>query len=72
MLNSSSRLTKKPREIDAARVRLIRKFAQAINGVDLSSFQVGDVIRAPEPVAMMLMREGWAELLTDSDKPADA
>lgn len=46
------------------RVRLVRKFAEVINGVDLSPFQVGDVIRVPEAIAMMLIREGWAELLS--------
>ena len=43
-------------------VRLTRKFAHALNGVDLRSFQVGEVIELEEAVAHMLLREGWAEL----------
>jgi hypothetical protein len=35
--------------------------------VDLSNFQVGDVILVPEAVAAMLIREQWAEL--DPPKP---
>jgi hypothetical protein len=32
-----------------------------MNGIDLSKFNVGDVIAIPEAIAMMLIREGWAE-----------
>lgn len=45
------------------RVRLIRKLAPVLNGIDLSKFNVGDVIAIPEAIAMMLIREGWAEHL---------
>ena len=51
------------------RVRLIKKLASALNGVDLSNVQIGDVIRVPEATAAMLIREGWAELVrTDADR----
>ena len=43
------------------RVRLIRKFATNLNGVDLSLVKVGDVIYLPEKTALMLLEEGWAE-----------
>jgi hypothetical protein len=52
------------------RIRLIRKLASIINDVDLSTFQVGDVIRVPEATAAMLIREGWAELV-NGDKTLD-
>jgi hypothetical protein len=43
------------------RVRLTRKLAENLNGVDLSRVEVGDVLFLPEHVASMLIREGWAE-----------
>jgi hypothetical protein len=45
------------------RVRLIRKLAPILNGVDLSQVKIGDVIYVPEATAAMLIREGWAELV---------
>ena len=47
------------------RVRLIRKFATNLNGVDLSLVKVGDVIHLPEKTALMLLEEGWAERTGD-------
>ena len=64
-------LTAKRSDIHGQRIRLIRKFAEVINGVDLSPFQVGDVIRVSEGTAVMLIREGWAELLSD-DQVSDS
>lgn len=46
------------------RIRLIRKLASILNGVDLSKFHVGDVLVVPEATAAMLIREGWAELVS--------
>ena len=51
------------------RIRLIRKLAPVLNGVDLSNFTVGDVILVPEATAAMLIREGWADLVTEEAKP---
>jgi hypothetical protein len=45
------------------RVRLTRKLAPVLNGVDLSKVEVGDIIVVPEATAAMLIREGWAELV---------
>ena len=42
-------------------VRLMRKLAPVLNGVDLSKFQVGDVLDLSKPMAWMLVAEGWAE-----------
>ena len=45
------------------RIRLIKKLAPMLNGVDLSKVNVGDVMLVPEAVAAMLIREGWAALV---------
>jgi hypothetical protein len=47
------------------RVRITKKLASLLNGVDLSKVSVGDVIIVPEATAAMLIREGWAELVPD-------
>ena len=44
------------------RIRLIKKLAPLLNGIDLSKVNVGDVVVVPEAAAAMLIREGWAEL----------
>ena len=43
------------------RIRLIKKLAAALNGVDISALRVGDVIELPESTARMMIAEGWAE-----------
>jgi hypothetical protein len=43
------------------RVRLIRKFAECLNGVDLSKHRVGDSLDLCPKDARMLVAEGWAE-----------
>jgi hypothetical protein len=40
-------------------VRLKRKLAERIDGIDLSNHDVGDVIELPERKARMLVAEGW-------------
>ena len=42
------------------RVRLIRKLAEAIDGVDISDYEVGDVLRLEPDQARLLIAEGWA------------
>jgi len=44
-----------------ARIRLTKKLAPSLNGVDLSSFNVGDIVEVPDVVARMLIAERWAE-----------
>jgi len=41
-------------------VRLIRKFAECLNGVDLSHYHVDDVLDLPSREAELLIAEGWA------------
>ena len=42
------------------RVRLTRKLAREIDGIDLSNHDVGDVFELSDRMANLLMREGWA------------
>jgi len=42
------------------RLRLTRKFAEMINGVDLSRARCGEVIDVTEHDGAVLMAEGWA------------
>jgi hypothetical protein len=42
------------------RVRLIKKLAEMIDGVDLSAHQAGDLIELAPPDASLLLAEGWA------------
>lgn len=51
------------------RVRLTRKLANQINGVDLSAVRVGDHILVPNAVASMLIQEGWAEVISEYEPP---
>ena len=44
-------------------IRLTRKLAAHLNGLDLSAVKVGYVIDPPEKYAAMLISEGWAERL---------
>lgn len=41
-------------------IRLTRKLAEAIDGIDLSGHAVGDVIDLPQHDAAVLVAEGWA------------
>ena len=43
------------------RVRLVRKFAERLNGVDLSKCRVGDCLELSPKDARLLVAEGWAE-----------
>ena len=43
------------------RVRLIRKFADVLDGIDLTEMRVGDVIDLKPHHAAILVVEGWAE-----------
>ncbi|HEY0284600.1 MAG TPA: hypothetical protein VGC23_04375 [Vicinamibacterales bacterium] len=47
------------------RVRLIRKFATSLNGVDLSQLKVGDITELPDAAARMMIAERWAEQVVE-------
>ena len=54
----------------STKVRLTRKFAQSINGVDLSRVRPGEDIELSSRDAEMLIAEGWAVALdTADDRP---
>jgi hypothetical protein len=42
------------------RVRLRKKFAERVNGVDLTGRRVGDVFELPDADAERLIEVGWA------------
>ena len=44
----------------AMRLRLTRKRADEIDGIDLKGFKVGDVIDLPAREARLLLAEDWA------------
>ena len=52
------------------RVRLIRKLADVLNGVDVSQVQEGHCVDLPARDARLLIAEGWAELV--DPHPIDA
>lgn len=54
------------------RIRLTRKFAQLLNGVDVSRWRVGDIIDLPRRDAELLLAEGWARLATDNNHISDS
>lgn len=43
------------------RIRLTKKLADRLNGLDVSLLKVGDVIELPDRVARMMIAEQWAE-----------
>ena len=46
------------------RVRLIRKYANVLNGIDLTTIRIGDTVELTSYQAEMLVREGWAVKVT--------
>lgn len=53
------------------RVQLVHKFAEVLNGIDLSHAEVGDVIEVPPRDAEVLILEGWAVPLDAPEPLAD-
>ena len=49
------------------RVRLTRKFAQMINGIDLSRARAGEEIELSRRDAELLVAEGWACVIDKAD-----
>lgn len=45
------------------RIRLIRKLANVLDGVNLSNVSVGDCVDLPAKDARLLIAEGWAEIV---------
>jgi len=53
------------------RIRLTRKLAEAIDGVDLRGWTVGEVREIPEHDARYLIAEGWAQPDGAASRDAD-
>lgn len=43
------------------RVKLVRKLADVLNGIDLTHVRIGDVVDLTPHHAALLVVEGWAE-----------
>ena len=43
------------------RIRLLRKLALLMNGIDVSRLSVGDIMELPDSAAEMMIAEGWGE-----------
>ena len=54
---------------DVMAVRLTRKLADMIDGIDLSTATVGDVLHLPWNRAWLLIAEGWAEMIERRRRP---
>ena len=52
------------------RIKLVRKFANSLNGIDLTSVTVGDIVELKPHQAVLLIREGWAEPLEEQSSKA--
>lgn len=50
------------------KIRLTRKFAEAIDGVNVSRSAVGDVLDLLSPDARLLIAEGWAVAVDESEE----
>lgn len=51
------------------RVRLTRKLAPLVDGIDLSAVREGDTLDLPSTQAELIVREGWAVPVTEGDNP---
>jgi hypothetical protein len=54
------------------RIRLTRKLANILNGVDVSQRRVGEVIDLLLREAQLLLAEGWAHLAPDNGTDNDS
>ena len=50
-------------------IRLTRKLADMIDGIDLSAYSVGQVLHLPWHDAWLLLAEGWAETIERRRRP---
>ena len=55
------------RALTSMHIRLTRKLADVVNGLDIRPFKVGQLIDLPDPFARMLIAEQWAEHVTPLD-----
>jgi hypothetical protein len=48
-----------------SRIRLTRKLAATLNGLNVSTVRVGEVMEVSDSDAVMMVAEGWAESIDD-------
>ena len=53
------------------RIRLTRKLALTMNGVDVSRLSVGDIIELPDHQAQMMVECGWADRVPEPSSLPD-
>ena len=53
-------------------VRLTKKLAEIVDGIDISHCSEGDVIDLPDREANVLFAEGWAEPVSPGELPTCA
>jgi hypothetical protein len=54
------------------KVRLIRKLAEHVEGIDLRKYRIGDLLDLPAPQALLLIAHGCAVLAGPAPPPAPA
>jgi hypothetical protein len=54
------------------RIRLLRKLADRLNGIDVSSYNEGDVLDLPRAEAELLIAERWALQFRDPSRDVRA
>lgn len=59
------------RSVVVTRIRLTKKLAAILNGIDVSTLRVGDMIELPDSAARMMIAEGWAEPTAEEAMIAD-
>jgi len=59
-----------PSAVEVAPVHLTHKYAEAIDGIDLSRREVGDRLPLSSRDARMLIAEGWAEPVAAEEQRA--
>jgi hypothetical protein len=50
-------------------IRLLKKFAESLDGVDLSGYHVGQVFELSWRSACLVIAEGWGELVERRKTP---
>ena len=53
------------------RVKLIKKLALSLNGINLTPYQVGEEIACSYTDGRMLIEEGWAEYVNENGNGID-
>ena len=64
----AKRVSRRRQGASVISVRLTRKLAARMQGVDVSKRKVGDVLSLPDEQAASLIRAGWAERVADTKR----